>query len=293
MRRNIFFLIIFLNINYRLLLSIPDLDHKNLCKSIDDKNYNISLDMLKNITDDELFNAECLKGEKSILDIIIENDDYNLLKHLINSFNVNNKIRGDNTILMEAINKGKHNIIKFLLNNLNNLKLNINAKNKNGDTVLKLAIENGDSNLVNTILSKNPKLGDYNKSGDTELTLALNNIKDSNIIKKIVDKMPILVNKENLVTGEYPLKIAIKNNNLEAVKILIENQADINKISLTESYDAIEFAKDRDSDIYNYLTSIYNHGNKSPKSQNSKLGKSDINYNGFLTKIKKKLSFTR
>ena len=157
------------------------------------------------------------------------------------------------TALMMAIEYGDNDTIKLLIkskadinhvDDTGNAPIDI-ANKMNNTNIINLLIENGApndlaraikygvENKVEHLLDRSKNIDALDHNGDTALTLAIkeNNVK---LVKLIINKKANvnLISFINNYHDEYsPLMIASKNGSNEIVKLLIENGADVNLLN--------------------------------------------------------------
>ena len=111
---------------------------------------------------------------------------------------------------------------------------------------LLMAINNNDSDGVKRALTDVRNLNVQDEAyGYTPLIVAINNYTDSSIMSKLIEEGADV--NYNVGDGQTPLMAAIDRNKPGAVKILLENNVNINK-------DELEAAADKFSEIYYLLT---------------------------------------
>ncbi len=143
-------------------------------------------------------------------------------------------------------------MVKILLQN----SASINAQDNYGNTPLHLAAAEGNINIVQILLNNGAKSNVKNNYGNTPLHLAAAkqkkelktttvNIKNlvmmqlngtvikysdnAKIIKALLNSKDTFVNRKNC-DGYYPIHLAVRNNNLDAVEALLrDSNTDVNK----------------------------------------------------------------
>ena len=157
--------------------------------------------------------------------------EYLLERSLINgNYNINHKNKIGYTILMISTEKGYLDIVKKLIEN----RANYNLKNSEGTCCLTIAVTEGHLNILKfffkkyvTVYSKDI-LNTTDLDGNTLLNLACK-YDYYEIAEFFVKKKCKLDIKSKGYSGGYaPLHWAVKNNNFQIVRLLIENKANIN-----------------------------------------------------------------
>tara|TARA_Y100000780_G_C13694293_1_gene420788 strand:- start:4293 stop:6491 length:2199 start_codon:yes stop_codon:yes gene_type:complete len=199
---------------------------------------NLDLKNNNNFTalDFALYNKDC--DEKIILKIIDKTIN-------INS-NLNSNSKSKNTYLMFAIKYNRINIINRLLE----YNPDINIQNEYGETALIFAIKNNNLDIVKKILKCNPDVNIQDNNKFTALAIACYyNTTKIEIIKVLLKCKDININLTT-VTNYPALKYAIKNKNINVVRLLVKNNA-----LLSESL--LSFAKITDKKIYSIIRKKY------------------------------------
>ncbi|WP_039458752.1 ankyrin repeat domain-containing protein [Candidatus Jidaibacter acanthamoebae] len=130
-----------------------------------------------------------------------------------NGANVNAFVDYGYTLLMLAANSGREGIMRMLINN----GANVNARNDEGETALMIAERREHHSMVTFL-----------KNAQEEINQGLFNVAeyDYNEVKTLIERgADVNTRSEN---GDTPLAYAIGNDQLDIVKILLENKADIN-----------------------------------------------------------------
>lgn len=148
------------------------------------------------------------------------------------SDNLNYKDNNENTALLLALNSFNNeklvDIIKTLIKKCNDL----DHKNKDNQTALMLAVTNKYTEIVKILLSKKVKLNictkdKYKKKVRTALMLACEQDNVEAEVITLLSKEISTINDKNDY-NQTAFHIAILKGNLNSIKILIENKADIN-----------------------------------------------------------------
>ena len=182
-----------------------------------------------------------------IIDLIIQNEQINILKILLNQidFDINKQDRFGISIFMLSVIYNKFDIMMLLLKDAD---LNLKSSD-DGKTPLMKASENGCFEIVK-ILSENTDINIKDKKGDNALMIAIKE-NNSDIVKFLYNKVN-LSDKNNFL--DNALMLAVENCNLDIVKLLHNkvNFNDKNQIGRT----ALMIAQHE-----------YNYGNKNNKNK--------------------------
>ena len=191
--------------------------------------------------------AENMEGD-SPLSKALSRPTPDMLKMLVTSENINSKDSSGNTALHVAIQKDAlFDYIKYLVD----AGADVNARNKNGDSVLFMTVKKNRKDVGDLLLEKNADIFATNVQNDSPLRVALTNggnLQDWLITSKTLNttdgsgNTPLhyasewqlnsaiisLIQKGAKVTaenanGESALFSAVKSNNPETIKILVEN----------------------------------------------------------------------
>jgi ankyrin repeat protein len=163
-----------------------------------------------------IFNACCTGNEE-------------IFKYLLVNFNINcnkkSKKSSGITLLSLAISKNNEVFVEYLLNN----GAKCNKKDTNGDYPLIKAIHQNAINIVVLLMEHSDRNGiDMNVTdinGNTPLTLSYK-LNNKSIFKYLVRYLDI--NKRDS-KGNNILYYALKNNDINTIKYLIQNKIDANK----------------------------------------------------------------
>ncbi|WP_342257708.1 ankyrin repeat domain-containing protein [Spiroplasma endosymbiont of Nomada ruficornis] len=240
-------------INSNDLLSISIKGKTTIKKEINDFHFNNFKNKIQNINESILWNKEQkLKNffeHKNINDCLIKNNEKN------EKYNKNEPLV---FLLHYAVDNGYFEIVEYLLQH----GAYVNLKDINGCTPLQIAVANSDNDIeiVKLLIENGADINAQDENNCTILDYAFNNnrieiikeiLKYDNINdinkKKYIDILLIYFSKYNDILSfrwlnenfkinaniedkksRYtPLQIAVKNNNIEMVKLLLENHADI------------------------------------------------------------------
>lgn len=221
-------------------------------------------------------NATNRMGETPLFHTI-EINDIQKMEILVNAdANVNIQDVNGNTALHIATDKGYSALIELLLLKAN---ANVNIVNKWGETPLHKAVSAKSEDAVELLLKHQPDIYATNCRHETPLLLAVvkehipiiihllseailpnQNVRNGTETN-ILDKNRIYINMESQ-NGETPLSCAIKKENLDIVKILLEKGADVNYVDKkgrhltplfsaleTENKDIVEMLLEKDANV--------------------------------------------
>ena len=128
----------------------------------------------------------------------------------------------NNIIYLTTVNKDNNNFEEMFINKIKLLlenKADINKHNNKKNTPLHISASGSNKNLIQILLNNNADINLKNNDGDTPLHLLKN--------PKFVSIFKTNINIKNN-NGETPLIKFIYLKNVEMVKSLIENNADVN-----------------------------------------------------------------
>lgn len=154
---------------------------------------------------------------------------YNNLEQVKNSIklgaDINCKIQGGQSPLTYALKLAKStknfSIIEYLINNGSN----INYICDNGSVPLSIALELKNIEIIKLLINKGSNINLY--YSDKSNCLHMSIIYElKNIVEFTLKKYPTLIDSKN-INGETPLFYAVERGNLEIIKILLNNGADI------------------------------------------------------------------
>lgn len=201
------------------------------------------------------FNATCFNlaiTDNQFFDKI--RDPHNTDELLITSRRAKIKDKNGYTALMRAIENGRDGLISKLLKK----GADINARNNNGTSVIMIAIENGNTYLARKLLDQGADVSDMNEDGDTPIVFAAiahqKLLDEKDVVEDMVDNYEAIPNELDIVKAKieaiesliYRLKDkganidaqdneglsaimrAVRDEDINLVKILLEHGADIN-----------------------------------------------------------------
>ena len=172
------------------------------------------------------------------------------------------------TTLLAALNSGNHDLMKYLLEKIpadtiiaGGSKF-IDSRNLDGYSPLMTAVVNQDLKAVKILLKHKPNLNieDYTYKL-TALHLAAQ-LDSTAIIKELLEieengKPALNINQLTKRGGLSTLHLAVRQGNLDMVKFLVENGADVNiQTNASEKTAAMLSAEIGEKEIYKYLMSL-------------------------------------
>lgn len=159
---------------------------------------------------------------------------------------VNYQDKSGYSALLWAASQGYTQIVEMLINK----GADVNKKNVAGNSALIFATRGNHTKMVGLLTLHHAEVNVISHlellKGDTPLTIAVRN-KNLEIVKMLISNGADVTVKNNY--EETALKIAIKNRDIEIVKILIEAGVDLNKEDSWGS-DALQYAIDHIKDEY-------------------------------------------
>ena len=165
-----------------------------------------------------------------------------LLKKIINDYDINSQINKGQTALMIAISNSYNNSTEETVKILIESKANLNLQNKNGSTALMLASNNSNKDstegTVKILIESRANIDLRNIDGYTAIMLASEN-STGETVKMLIE------NKANLdlqcTDGWTAIMLASRYSIEETVKMLIESKANIDLRNI-DGYTAIMLA---------------------------------------------------
>jgi len=174
---------------------------------------------------------------------------FSLVKFLIqNHADVNHQNNEGNTALHTAINQMLYmNSIRHLIIN----KADVNIKNNRGETPLALAINNKFIKAINILLEHKADVNVIDNLNNSILTLAIGNDLSFMIVEAILASGANINVKD--ANNNTPLRMAIKNGNINTLVRLINYGADINEMN-EQGESVLDYAfSEEHIDIAKYL----------------------------------------
>ena len=276
-----------LDVAERILAAKPNLNHKDYSgKSVlwhldDTNNYEIIKILIENggkVADRDNANNTLL--HQRVRNNNGEANDLKIMKLYINNgVDLNTLNKNDETPLMLSAKLGKYPMFEFFIHE----SININVKNKLGENLIHLAYANNKSSkdfkiidsllnlglninekdnagrnpLHKAIKNENYKLFEYlaqkgasittQINGETLLHLAAKKSNSQNIIKLLL-LLGLKINQKQNGNGDTPIFKAVRNNNYEIVKFLIDRGSDIS-IKTKGQKSLLAVAKDVRADL--------------------------------------------
>jgi uncharacterized protein len=175
-------------------------------------------------------NAQDKDDRTSLMRVIRNNEDSvvtDVKKLIAKGANVNAQDSQGWTPLMFAAKTGNINVVELLINK----GAIIDQKDRSKETALNFAATFGHGGIVQILLSKGAEVNGRSIMGQTPLLKTVN-FAQSVEVAKILLKNGADINAADDF-GRMPIDFAVKNHNLEMVKVLIEARAAINKNSGT------------------------------------------------------------
>lgn len=148
----------------------------------------------------------------------MDHENIDLIELLLqNGANVNSKTSTKDTILFKALEKKNIDVVKLLLTH----GAKVNILGQNGDSPLTYAIENCDCQMVDTLLQNGANVNFKNSNHDIPLIVAVDNPRENLEIVKILVQCGANLDAQDSY-GNTALHLAVKNEDLELVKYLVE-----------------------------------------------------------------------
>lgn len=172
-------------------------------------------------------------NNKSITPLIqvLKTGDFVTAEILINKgAGINAKYKSASLIWLPLTKKKSIKIVKLLLEN----KIKLNQENNKGFTELMYAIDNGENELAQLFIDNGADVNYYSKkSKSTPLSVAINK-GELTVVQKLVDnKVDINFANKSI---EAPVGIAITNDRIDILKLLLENGATLKTTKKSNSY---------------------------------------------------------
>lgn len=180
------------------------------------------------------------KNGYSALDYAAEENAGEVVKTLLGTKEGASLVRGNASILVNASEEGALAVVR----QLKEAGANVNAADENGHTPLMAAAEEGQEQVVEYLLSVGAEVNAKTKEGWTALLLAAQE-NQPDVIRLLLAKKADLEarctyrsmssygnrNKPTILSfyeGSTPLMVAVEENSVESVKVLLENRANVN-----------------------------------------------------------------
>ena len=183
---------------------------------------------IKNKDGKNMIMIACEKGNEEMFNLLIENNA-----------DINEKSSWGASALIYASEKGNINIMKYLIDN----GIDVNGKaDDNGDTPLLWAVTGQNPYEASKLLIENgADVNATNNSGVAPATILAGSV--PKVVKLLKDNGADLDTK--FADDDPPIAIAASVGNLEIVKALVENGADVNYYPNDMNYTAIYHAIDQ------------------------------------------------
>lgn len=192
---------------------------------------------------------------RSALDFAAEENAGEVVKLLLNTKEGAKQLNGNPSILVNASEEGALPVVR----QLKEAGANINAPDENGTTPLMAAAEEGQEQVVEYLLSVGADVNAKTKEGWTALLYAARENQPAAIRLLLAKKADLEArcsyrsmssygnrNRPTILSfyhGSTPLMVAVEENAVESVKVLLENRANVNstitkeKLEIPGSYD--------------------------------------------------------
>ncbi|WP_297204457.1 ankyrin repeat domain-containing protein [uncultured Brachyspira sp.] len=216
-----------------------------LMESVRTDNIEIAKLLIENNSDINIKN----KDGKNMIMIACENGNEEMFNLLLeNNADINEKSSWGASALIYASEKGNINIMQYLIDN----GIDVNGKaDDNGDTPLLWAVTGQNPYEASKLLIENgADVNATNNSGVAPATILAGSV--PKVVKLLKDNGADLDTK--FADDDPPIAIAASVGNLEIVKALVENGADVNYYPNDMNYTAIYHAIDQGSyEVAEYL----------------------------------------
>jgi len=192
------------------------------------KEYMQIYNQIKELLDDSVKKEE---GNLALKFALITQNEF-ILKYLFDNNKINiNIINDDIKIVKSIIDSNNLNILKYLIEH----QLNINAKDNQGNTTLVYAIYTENEFLVKYLMEHGATTSAINKTIESELFIKILNLSEKDNLKQF-DLLKIIYcnsinGNQNDNNFDPILCHAIRYGNIQLVKYLIDNGADVNSFS--------------------------------------------------------------
>ena len=206
----------------------------------------------------------------------VENNSLELITYLVDKGgNINAKYKDGDTLLQHAC-QVKNNleirleIVKYLVEKK---KADVNSKNNYHETPLHHACSYGSLAIVKYLVEKGADVNALDVKGETLLhKVCFFNEDPLEIVKYLVEKIKADVNAQTDSNADTSLHYASgglnANNNLELVKYLVDNKADVNSKNKSSDTPLHNSCRNNSFEIVNYL--VNNKANLNAKDKDNK-----------------------
>ncbi len=209
------------------------------------------------------------KHELTPLFYAVMRNDEKMIKFLVETGNANVNLGKYNNPLSIAISHGYMELAEYLINK----GANLDQQDSIGRTLLHKVAEDGNLAAVKFLVDKGAKLDVLDKWKETPLHVAAN-VKVNKGHTEIVDYLIQKGADINLTHNYTPIHLAITRGNLDMVKCLMDNNADL-YVKRTCDGTPLAYAKQQGQmEIVNYMDSIISNLSR---SKNISLDKTNIN----------------
>ena len=202
----------------------------------------------------------------------VENNSLQLITYLVDKGgNINAKYKDGDTLLQHACQvKNNLEIVKYLVDIK---KADVNSKNNYHETPLHHACSYGSLAIVNYLVEKGADVNALDDKGETLLhKVCFFNEHPLEIVKYLVEKKKADVNAQTDSKADTSLHYASgglnANNNLELVKYLVDNKADVNSKNKDSDTPLHNSCRNNSFEIVNYL--VDNKANLNAKDKDNK-----------------------
>ncbi|GFY79988.1 ankyrin repeat protein [Trichonephila inaurata madagascariensis] len=209
------------------------------------------------------------KHELTPLFYAVMKNDEKMIKFLVETGNVNVNLGKYNNPLGIAISHGYMELAEYLINK----GANLDQQDSIGRTLLHKAAEDGNLAAVKFLIDRGARLDVLDKWNDTPLHVAAN-VKVNEGHTEVVDYLIRNGADINLTHNYTPMHLAIIRGNLDMVKCLIDNNADL-YVKRACDGTPLAYAKQQGQiEIVNYMDSIISNLSR---SKTISLDKTNIN----------------
>lgn len=186
----------------------------------------------------------------------------NIAKLLLEAgMNVNSRNKEQRTPLMDAVTYQNENIVKLLLQAPG---IDIHAQDKNGNTAFSIASRKSNGAILNLIFHE--LMRQVHQAISASPTTEAERIKNNEILQSVIDQIGFQVYYEKSKTELAPLRLkdksgdtllhkAIKQKNLEAIRLILHKDLTCLDICNVDGKDAIELAVGY-PEVFKYLMTL-------------------------------------